>query len=240
MTKPNRIERDLLDLVLRNGARGNSNAFISNSWLAAGSGAGSTNCYIHLFKAGLAESATNVSDGSEADYGNYAAEAVVRGNNNWDSLGGGLFANGNTSNFTFPQASSANTPQTLTHWAVASSNGSIFYSGPLTDSDPQPFVMESSDDVVRVINHGHSSNDQIILIALPNVTFPSGGGMVSNTLLYARDVSNDGLKVATSSGGAAINVTASGAGLIAGMNAQAISENNTPRFVTNALRITED
>ena len=242
MTKPNNTERDLLDLILVNGSLISGNLFVSSGLLDVGTGAGSTNLYLSLHTAGLGESPASGQDTSEATFGSYARLAISRTTNNWDSLGGGLFANGNVTNFTFAQAGAANVPQVITHWALGVTNsgpGPVIYSGPLADSDAQPFTVNASVDATlfQSIAHGHSSNDQVVLIALPNVTFPSG--VTSNLLLYARDVSNDGLSVTAVAGNAAISI-GSGAGLIAGMTAQTISENNTPRFTSNTLRITED
>ena len=244
MTKPNNTERDLLDLILVNGSLISGNLFVSSGLLDVGTGAGSTNLYLSLYTAGLSESPASGQDTSECTIGTYARLAISRTTNNWDSLGGGLFANGNVTNFTWTAAGPTNAPQVITHWALGVTNegpGPVIYSGPLADSDAQPFVVDASVSatLLQSIAHGHASNNQVVLIALPNVTFPSGGGIVSNLLLYARDVSNDGLSVSLTSGGAALSV-GSGAGLIAGMTAQTISENNTPRFTSNTLRITED
>jgi hypothetical protein len=235
MTKSDNTEDAVLALILA----GITNNYFGSSNIATPGSA--VNLFLSLHTAGLGESPSNGQNQNETSYSPYLRLTIARNTANWSNLSAGLYANGNTSNFTFAQVGTG-TP-TITHWAIGTTSndsGEVIYSGPLSDSDPQPFTVNDSAaaDVLQVIDHGHLTNEELVLLALPNVTFPTG--VASNLLVYAMTVSNDGLQVKATAGGNSALAIVSGAGLIAGMTSQTIAENNTPRFVALTLRITED
>lgn len=80
-------------------------------------------------------------------------------------------------------------------------------------ADPMPFTAEDSTDVITVDGHGWSDGQTIVF-------FDAGGasalptGITEGTIYYVRDATTDTFKVAATSGGAAIDLTSDGAGVV--------------------------
>lgn len=71
---------------------------------------------------------------------------------------------------------------------------------------PQEFAVNISTDVVTCVGHGFSDTNTIVFYG---GTVPSP--LVEGTVYYARDATSDTFKVAATSGGAAIDLTGTGA-----------------------------
>jgi hypothetical protein len=70
------------------------------------------------------------------------------------------------------------------------------------------FTASASTDVITSSGHGLSNTNQIVLQT--SGTIP--GGLTAGTTYYVRDVTTNTFKVATSSGGSAVNITSGGSG----------------------------
>jgi hypothetical protein len=78
---------------------------------------------------------------------------------------------------------------------------------------PQAFVVpDATADVLECVAHGFTDGQTVVVWAFPGDPLPTG--LAEGTVYYVRDATTDDLKLAATSGGAAINITAIGAGLL--------------------------
>lgn len=93
-------------------------------------------------------------------------------------------------------------------WSAVTA-GTFYGMFPLHSSanNPKLFTGESLDDVVTCIAHGFSDTDTVVVFGdnLPT-------GLTAGTVYYVRDATTDTFKLAATSGGAAIDLTADGSG----------------------------
>lgn len=85
--------------------------------------------------------------------------------------------------------------------------GTAFIAYSPNGGDPKEFQLDTSTDVVTCVGHGFSDTDTITFYG---DTAPAP--LVEGTVYYVRDATTDTFKVAASSGGAAIDLTAQPAG----------------------------
>lgn len=69
-----------------------------------------------------------------------------------------------------------------------------------------------TNDQFRSVSHGLSDGDRIVLYPAFAESLPTGTGLTAGALLYVVGSTTDTFKVSTSSGGAAIDLTATGGG----------------------------
>jgi hypothetical protein len=78
---------------------------------------------------------------------------------------------------------------------------------------PQGFVVpDATADVLECIAHGFTDAMMVVVWAFPGDPLPTG--LAEGTVYHVRDATTDDLKLAATAGGAAINITAIGAGYL--------------------------
>lgn len=78
---------------------------------------------------------------------------------------------------------------------------------------PEAFtVPDISNDVLEAPGHGFSDAQTVVVWAVPGVALPTG--FAEGTVYHVRDATADDLKLAATAGGAAINITAVGSGML--------------------------
>lgn len=78
---------------------------------------------------------------------------------------------------------------------------------------PEAFtVPDISNDVLEAPGHGFSDAQTVVVWAVPGVALPTG--LAEGTVYHVRDATADDLKLAATAGGAAINITAVGSGML--------------------------
>ncbi len=222
MSKSNTFENDLMKLIF-------NNTDIANIGDATGvrgsTTAGSLYFSLHTADPGEAGSAVT----SECAYSGYARVAAAR------SSGGFTVTTSSVSpaaNVDFPQAG-AGANETATHFGVVSTSsgaGKLLYSG-VIGTGPKPFTADTA-DLITCPAHGFSADDRIIFEELEGLSLPTGITRGTRYFVLATGLVTDAFKVSTTSGGSALDITASGGGVLYKSQAIAITENVTPRLTT--------
>lgn len=94
-------------------------------------------------------------------------------------------------------------------------------------------IATAADDLFTSFAHGYANTDRVVLRAPKGGTLPTG--VSADTIYFVRDVTTDTFKLALTSGGAAINLTADGMFLAIHLAAQTCLENNALRAPADAL-----
>lgn len=184
--------------------------------------------YVGLFTVMPNEDGTG---GTEAAWTGYARVAVTNNLTNWPAYASGLKANG--TDFTFAAAGSG--PTTVVGYGLwdAASAGNLWFFGALVGA-AKIFEADGTTDVFNCPAHGFVLDDTVRLRASVGGTLPTG--VTENTTYYARDITTDSFKLSATQGGAAINITTSGSGIVAKLTAQTVASGNIAKFVANALK----
>jgi hypothetical protein len=144
---------------------------------------------------------TDADSGTEITGGAYARQAA-----NFGAPSNGVFTNSGIINF---PVATANYPAAVRYMGLrdASTAGNLLWYGPCLVGTPVDFVAVASSDVFTSPGHGFSNNDLVVLMGenLPT-------GVDASTLYYIVNITTDTFQLSTTSGGAAINITANGSG----------------------------
>lgn len=95
-----------------------------------------------------------------------------------------------------------------------------------------PFVALAATDVVTCPGHGLQNGDRIVM----NGEYMPGG-IAEDTLYFVRDVTADTFKLAGTAGGAALDITTSGGGLVKKLSAKSIQPGDSLRFAVGQIRV---
>ena len=96
-------------------------------------------------------------------------------------------------------------PATTVRWIgrwTALTAGTFLGMGPLQGAEKE-FTVDPATDVFRQVAHGYVNTDQVVFYG---ATVPAG--LVAGTIYFVRDATTDTYKVAATSGGVAIDITA--------------------------------
>lgn len=95
----------------------------------------------------------------------------------------------------------------------ASTAGNFLGMTPNGGGTPQAFtVPDISNDTLECVAHGFSNGDQVVVWAVPGDPVPTG--LAEGTVYFVVSATTDDLQLSATSGGAAINITAIGAGFL--------------------------
>lgn len=140
----------------------------------------------------------------------------------------------NSAAVTFPQNTGANEDQIA--WGIwsAATAGTLQMIGFL-DSDPPVLGTGLTSDLIEAFGHGLQTDQRVFVLAAPGAPIPTG--LSENTAYYvlAAGLTADVFSLSTTSGGAAVNITAGGAAFFMPYKAQTIATNATPEFAIGAL-----
>lgn len=135
---------------------------------------------------------------------------------------------------TFPTNTGANEDQI--GWGIwtASTGGTLRVFGFL-DADPPILGTADTADLITAPGHGLQADQRVFVLACPGAVIPTG--LAENTAYYvlATGLTTDAFKLSATSGGAAIDITASGAALFMPYKALTVATNATPEFAIGAL-----
>lgn len=173
--------------------------------------------------------------GTEVSGGSYARVAVTNNATNFPAASSGSKSNGTA--ITFP-AATANWGTVVAFGIFdASSGGNLLYWGWL-GSDSGKVFTAGTDDNVTIPGNGLIVDDQVRVLAIPGATLPTG--LSEGTTYFVKTSSGNVVTLSATQGGATLDITAAGAGLIAKIQAQTINSGGQPSFAASTLVITED
>lgn len=230
MSKTNTFENEWLLLAFNNtnialvgdatGLRGSTTA---GSW------------YLALHSADPGEAGT-AQTGSEVAYTGYARAAIAR------SSGGFTVSGNQVSNAALVSLGlcTAGT-DTARFWSLGTASsgaGSIKYKGPLAASSTAKIFTATTADTLTVPGTALVVNDEVVCYAVNGATLPTG--ITEGTVYFVKTVSSNDITLSATSGGATLDITAAGAGLIVKLSKLAISTNVEPQFAIGTLIVIED
>lgn len=162
-----------------------------------------TNVYVALFD----------SAGAELSGSGYARKTVAANQTNWPAAASRTIANGVVIDFD-PASGTPGTWSDIYRAKLmdASSSGNVLYQGFLGSDRGKAFTAIDAGDVITVPGHALVVNDRAVILAIDDSTLPTG--LTDELLVYIKTVSGNDVTVSLTEGGAAIDVTAAGSGLI--------------------------
>ena len=118
----------------------------------------------------------------------------------------------------------------------AVSAGNFLGMTPNGGGTPQAFVVpETTNDWLECIAHGFSDTQTVVVWAVPGDPIPTG--LAEGTIYYVISSTTDHLKLSTTSGGSAINITAIGAGFLQRIVVEAFGAQGTHTVTTATMSI---
>lgn len=228
MSKSNSMENGMLLLFF-------NNTDFANIGDAGGlqNSAAAGNFYVSLHTADPGEAGDQTT--SETAYTNYTRVAVARSGAGWTVSGNQV---SNTAAIAFPQCGASGA--TITHWGLgtdSSGAGTLLYSNTLGASNQGPFTAKV-DDTITIPGHTLSVSDRVAFYPAFGSSLPTG--ITEGTQYFVKTVAGDDITISTTDGGATLNITAVGDGVVYKAAALAVSNGITPQFAIGALVITED
>lgn len=117
----------------------------------------------------------------------------------------------------------------------ASSAGNLIWRGIFGD-DPYGFTATASDDVVITHTSAYAVNDRVVVYPVPGRSLPTG--LSADTIYYILTVPTAGsYTLSATQGGATINITANGSGLLRKLTPQTVNAGNTFQINSGSLKL---
>lgn len=135
---------------------------------------------------------------------------------------------------TFPQNTGTSQDVIAFGLFTASTGGTCRGIGFL-DTDPPILATGATSDALTAPAHGLSTDQRVFVMACPGAVIPTG--LSENVAYYvlASGLTTDTLYLSTSSGGAAVNITGSGACLLMPYTVHTIAAGETPQYGIGTL-----
>jgi hypothetical protein len=165
---------------------------------SGGAGVGATHGSLHT--AYSTTGANEVTGGSPA----YARKAAT-----WAAASGRSKATSASMVFDVPAST---TVRWVGLWDAVTA-GNFLGMTPNGGGTPEAFTVPViADDTLEAPGHGFSNAQMVVVWAVPGVALPTG--LSEGTVYHVRDATTDDLKLAATAGGAAIDITAVGSGML--------------------------
>jgi len=194
------------------------------------------NIFIGLFTTAPADGG----GGTECSAGNYARKSVTNNTTNFPAASGGLKQLATQQDFVTANAdwAPALTPVVAFGLFDAVSGGNLLYWGWLGSDSGRVFTGLAATEVLTSPGHTFVNDDTVRLYAVPGSTLPTG--LSAGTTYFVIGVSGNTFQLSATQGGAAINITVDGSGLIAKIAAKPVLNGDTVQFVANSIQVSED
>lgn len=186
--------------------------------------------------ASLLKSITDFRAGTvvEADYAGYGTRPAISfgAPGNTTPTGGRQKASDTVT--TFPQ--NTGTTQDVIAYGVhtAATAGSLYAIGFL-DADPPITGTADTADLITSYGHGLQTDQRVLVLAYPGAVIPTGLSENVAYFVLASGLTADAFKLSTTSGGAAVDITAGGAAFFMPYKAVTIAANATPEMAIGAI-----
>lgn len=228
MSKPNAFENDLLNLIFKNV---DITTIGDAGGLRGSAAAGSLYLSLHATWPGEAGDQST----GEISYTGYGRKAVVRG--------AGFTVTGNSvspaADQDFGQRTDAGAAVVARFWGVGaalSGAGKLLYRGVIGTA--AKLFAGSVDDNIRSPGHGLAVNDEVVFFPILGLSLPTG--ITEGTVYFVKTAPDaDNITISATQGGATLDITASGAGVLHKVSGISISLNSIPRLSASTA-ITEE
>lgn len=175
------------------------------------------------------------SGGTEVSGGSYARVAVTNNTTNWPNASGNDPATkSNGTSITFP-AATANWGDVVGVGIFDASSGGNLLGLESFIVTPYVFTALASNDTLTIPGYTPSNGQTVRLLYAIGGTVPTG--LAIETTYYIISSSGNTCQLSLTAGGAAINITADGSGLIASYTPKTISNGTTASYAVGALNI---
>ena len=135
---------------------------------------------------------------------------------------------------TFPQNTGAAQDVIAFGVHTASTAGTLRAIGFL-DADPPVLGVGNADDSIVAYGHGLQTDQRVFVLAAPGAPIPTGLSENTAYFVLSAGLTADVFQLATTSGGAAVNITAGGAAMFMPYKAVSVATNDIPQFAVGAL-----
>jgi hypothetical protein len=173
---------------------------------------------------------------TEATYTGYARTAISWGAAAATSDGAGR-QQANSGTITFPQNTGANQDIIGYSLQTASSGGTNEGISLLDTDSPIIGTVDLTSDLVTAPAHGLSTDQRVFFLKAVVGTVPDAFAENVAYFVLASGLTADAFKLSTSSGGAAVNPTVSGAAQFIPYTAQTIATNASPTIASGAIKV---
>lgn len=172
-------------------------------------GATASTAPVTLYFARMTTASTPGTPGTEPTVGGYARIAITNNATNFPASSGGSKSNGTL----ITDAAAATMDQgEAAFWAIfdALTSGNMYHFGRLV-GPYKVFTADASTDFITSTSHGYANGDAVE-VESEQGTVPAG--LSENTKYFVRDQTANTFKLAATAGGAAIDLTTAGTGLM--------------------------
>lgn len=231
MSKGNSFENFFLLLVFNNTGIANIG---DATGLRGSTVAGSLYAALHSADPGEAGDQTT----SELSYTGYSRQAIARSGSGW-TVSGNQVSNAALIQFGNCTAGGPVTANFVSVGVAASGASVILYRAPIgVATAPKAFTAVAATDIVTVPAHSLAVNDKAAMFSTPAAALPTG--VTEGTIYFVKTVSGNDLTLSATQGGATLDITGAGSGIIAKVVGLAIDTNINPQYAIGQLVFTED
>jgi hypothetical protein len=189
-----------------------------------------TNLYLNLHSALPGRSGNQGT--SVATYGNYAAKSVARSSGALSVSSTGIVTL--VADQSFPQSSASGNSGYLPCWSLGTTSGAgvILFQGALIKSGTAAVpCTATTTDTITAPAHGAVADDRVLFMKGGSVSLPAG--LTEGTVYWVRSgPTTDTLTVSATQGGAAVDITAAGSGVMYVLNGFTVDNSWTPTITT--------
>lgn len=190
--------------------------------------------YVALYTAAPSDAGS----GTEVTGGSYARVSVTNNTTNWPAASSGSKSNGTA--ISFPTASAGWGTVEAAALMDASTSGNQLAWAELLTGTAYVATAKASTDTFTAVGHALVNTDTVRVTAIPGSTSGLPTGISERTTYYVVSAATDTFSLSTSSGGAAVNLTANGDCVVQKTNFKVVSSGDSPSFAIGALTFSED
>lgn len=170
---------------------------------------------------------------TEASYTGYSRSAVTWGAAaNTSPTGGRQVSNSGTVSI---GANTGSNQDTIAYGVYSASSGGTLQAIGLLDDDSPIVGTADTGDLITAYAHGLVADQRVFVQAAPGAVIPTGLSENTAYFVLSTGLTTDAFKLSTSSGGAAVDVTAGGASLFIPYKVKTVAGGATPTFTAGQI-----
>lgn len=174
---------------------------------------------------------------SELAYTGYSRQAIPRSSAGW-TVSGNQVSNAALVQFGNCTAGGPVTANYVSVGVAASGASMVLYRAPVGVATAPKFFTATAADTVTVPGHSLAVNDKCVGWPTPAATLPTG--LTEGVIYFVKTVSGNDLTLSATQGGATLDLTSAGAGILAKIVGLAIDTNVNPQYAIGQLVFQED